>query len=166
MKKYIPLILFAVLSMHAQEIEIKWAGQADKVSAPKVEKLTDEDWVSYRCTPTAEAKWQSMVGTFDAPVDLSRYRGVSFDFKQKAYPGDATCVFRISTGGGALYVNFPGGNGKNWKHVEIPFEPEKWKGKVDFTGKAESVTIYPYQFLDKPEKYIEIANFEFMEKKQ
>ena len=165
MKKSVVLAVLLSAVSYAAEVTVKWSGQADKVSAPKVEKLTDEDWVSYRCTPTAQAPWQSMTGTFDAPADLSKYRGVSFDFKQKAYPGDATCVFRINTGGGALYVNFPGGNGKNWKHVEIPFEAEKWKGKIDFTGKAASITIYPYQFLDKPEKYIEIANFEFMEKK-
>lgn len=158
------LAVFTVLITNAEELAIRWSGQADKVNPPKIEHFADNDWKSIRCTPTEEAQWQSLLGTFVKPLDLSKYKGITFDFKQKCYPGNPTCVFYISMGATSIYAHFQGGNGKDWQHVEIPFETTKWKNadKIGFSGTAVFFRIYPYQFLDKTTKYIEIANLEFI----
>ncbi|MBQ9787649.1 MAG: hypothetical protein IJW33_05725 [Lentisphaeria bacterium] len=164
MKKVLFLAAMAALSVSAAELTFTWKGKADKVSAPKVEEIKDEDWVSYRCTPTAEAPYQGFVGTPSEQADLSKYKGIALDIKQKCYPGNAATVLFIHTTNGNAYTSFNAGDGKDWKHVEIDFAKAKWQGPKDFklNGKLTRVYIYPYASLDKPSKSIEIANFELI----
>ena len=79
MKKVLFLIAMAALTLTADEIKFNWKGKAEKVSAPKIEEIKDEDWVSYRCTPTAKGPWQGMIGTSSVKVDLNKFKGVAFD---------------------------------------------------------------------------------------
>ncbi|MBE6378315.1 MAG: hypothetical protein E7051_05800 [Lentisphaerae bacterium] len=164
MKKVLFLIAMAALTLTADEIKFNWKGKAEKIAAPKVEEIKDEDWVSYRCTPTAKGPWQGMIGTSSVKVDLNKFKGVSFDIKQKCYPGNCATVIYFHTSNGNYYTTFNAGNGKDWQHIEIPFDVKKWQGAKSFEGTLTRVVIYPFQSLNDPSKYMEIANFELIEK--
>lgn len=163
MKKVLFLIAMAALTLAADEIKFNWKGKAEKIAAPKVEEIKDEDWVSYRCTPTVKGPWQGMIGTSAVKVDLSKFKGVSFDIKQKCYPGNCSTAIWFHTSKGNSYTTFNAGNGKDWQHIEINFDA-KWQGAKAFDGTLTRVVIYPFQALNDPSKYIEIANFELIEK--
>ena len=154
------------LVLGAEEINFTFKGKGGKNLPPEVKKLTENDRTFYRCTPIEKEQWQAIQIVPDKPVDLSQYRGIAFEFRQKFYHTDnpAVCCY-ISTPGGAVYTDFSGGNSKNWKKVEIPFDTRIWKGseKLGFT-QANSITVYPYQNLDDPKKYLEISNIRFLPK--
>ena len=164
MKKTLFLIAMAALSLSAEELKLNWKGKADKITAPKVEEIKDEDWVSYRCTPTAKGGYQGFIGTPAAAVDLNKYKGIAFDIKQKCYPGNCATVLYFHTSKGNFYTSFNAGDGKDWQHVEIPFDVKKWPGAKSFDGTLTRLFIYPYASLNDPSKYIEVANFELIEK--
>ncbi|MBR7121446.1 MAG: hypothetical protein IKC94_04315 [Lentisphaeria bacterium] len=165
MKKALFLIAMAAMGLTAGEVSFKWTGKSENIpSRPKIEEITEDDWVSIRCTPTAAGPWQGMVGTPASAVALTGFKGVSFDIRQKCYPGNCATVIYIHTDKGNFYHSFNAGNGQDWVHVEIPFETAKWQGsdKSGFDGKITRIIIYPYQALNAPSKYIEIANFELI----
>ncbi len=165
MKKSLFFIAMAAITLTAGELTFKWVGKGDNLpSKPKIEEITEDDWVSIRCTPTANGPWQGMLGTPAASVTLTGFKGVSFDIRQKCYPGNCATVIYIHTSKGNFFHSFNAGNGQDWVHVEIPFETAKWQGadKVGFDGNILRIIIYPYQALNAPSKYIEIANFELI----
>ena len=147
----------AAFMLGAQEINFTYEGKGGKNLSPKVEKITEGDRTYYRCTPVEKEPWQAIRITPDKPVDLSKYRGIAFEFSQKFSGADdpAVCCY-ISCPGGAVYTDFAGGSRKNWKKVEIPFDTRIWKGseKIGFTT-ANVITVYPYQNLDDPKKSLD-----------
>ncbi len=165
--KYLSLFAAAfALMLGAQDINFTFQGKGGKNLPPKVEKLTEGSRTYYRCTPVEKEPWQALQITPDKPIDLSKYRAVSFEFRQKFYSADdpAVCCY-INCPGGAVYTDFAGGSRKNWKKVEIPFDTRIWKGseKIGFTT-ANVITVYPYQNLDDPKKSLEISNIRFLPK--
>ena len=61
MKKVLFLIAMAAITLTAGEVTFKWVGKGDNLpSKPKIEEITEDDWVSIRCTPTANGPWQGM----------------------------------------------------------------------------------------------------------
>ena len=162
MKKTLFLIAMAALTLTAEEIKFNWKGKADKITAPKIEEIKDEDWVSYRCTPVEKGPYQGFTGTASVKVDLSKFKGISLDIKQKCYPGNCATALWLHTSKGNFYTTFNAGDGKDWQHIEIPFELKKWQGAKSFDGTLIRVVIYPFTALNDPSKYIEIANFELI----
>ena len=164
MKKALFLIAMAAMGLCAEELTFTWSGQASNIESPKIEEIREDDWVSIRCTPVAEGPYQGMRGLPSAAVQPSSFKGVSFDIRQKCYPGNCATVIYIHTDKGNFFHSFDAGNGKDWVHVEVPFETAKWNGsdKSGFDGKILRIIIYPYTALNAPSKYIEIANFELI----
>lgn len=160
-------LLFALLPLMlaADDIPISWSGSGGKNTPPKVEEFTENGRTFFRCTPTDNHPWQGISAKFNAPVDLSQYRGVAFEFRQKFYPGNPAVVFYFNTPSGAVYTDFSGGNGREWQKVEIPFDVRIWKGaeKHGFPM-ATGFRIYPYDNLDKPSEYFEVTNVRFLPK--
>ncbi|MBQ6472129.1 MAG: discoidin domain-containing protein, partial [Victivallales bacterium] len=143
---------------------ISWKGKGGKVLPPQIEIREEGGRQLVHCSPVETEPWQGAIGELDEPVNLSGYRGVAFDFRQGFYPGNPAVVFYITTKEGAIYADFSGGR-KDWVHVEIPFDRRLWKGadKHGF-GMTKSFSVYPYQLLDSPAKFLEIANVRLLDK--
>ena len=126
------------LVLGAEEINFTFKGKGGKNLTPKVEKLTEGSRTYYRCTPVEKEPWQALQIVPDKPVDLSKYRAISFEFRQKFYGADdpAVCCY-ISCPGGAVYTDFAGGNRKNWK---------RWKSLLTpVSGKVQKKSVSPRQ---------------------
>ena len=156
-------IIPVLLAANGNSVSVSWSGTGGKLLPPQVIMRDDKGTNIIRCTPVETADWQGLQGTFAVPVDLSKYRAVSFDFLQKFYPGDPATVLSIATEKGGIYTDFSAGNGNNWQHIEIPLDKRIWTGadKYGF-GVAVKCNIYPYQHLNSPEKYFELANFKLL----
>ncbi len=149
--------------------DIDWRGDASEaLAAPKIQVGA----ASYRDMPVigaeavADGDYQGISGVFSETVDLTKFNGVRFHIRNN-FLAEGACVFRLNCrpeGGIAygIYTNFTVTG--DWTEVTIPFNPALWQGpegKVEF-GRALSLSIYPYQAMNRKGYQLEVAGFQFL----
>ena len=147
-----------------------WEGAKGEAMAAPVVAVSPDAAVgstSVRGTARAEGEWQGIILKLPKPIDLTKYRSLSFHIKHNCRPGHKACstVMRVGFEQGlGMYRVFDAGGGE-WHRVELPLDPNSWEPigkqvKLEL-GTAVRLIWYPFRMMREPGKFMAIDGLRF-----
>lgn len=147
-----------------------WTGiKGESKIAPKISLLPEgvAGAKAVKAQAVSTGEWQGISLKLDTPVDLKKYRSITFWIKQGYSPVDTPCVLMLKAATPTQeQVNYPFKSGVGqWTKVEIPLDPYSWN-QAENVKKAEFATIgellwYPYSAMHRPGQFMAIAGVRF-----